>query len=63
MGRVENLADLCVCLGMSVGERPLGHLRFCEDDRVACMPIAMALRDRSFDVTTASFDVFSLSLM
>ena len=53
----EKLADLSVCASAcALVMRRLRNPRFCDDDRTACIPIAMASRDRSFDVTTASFD-------
>ena len=55
--------DLSVCA--SACALVMRHLRnplFCDDDSVACMPIAMAPRDRSFDMTTAPIDVSLLSL-
>ena len=63
VGGGEKLSDLRVCA--SACALVMRHLRnplFCDDDSVACMPIAMAPRHRSFDMTTAPIDVLLLSL-
>ena len=63
VGGGEKPADLSVCASAcTLLMRRLRNPRCCDDDHTACMPIAMASRDQPFDVTTASVDVFSLSL-
>lgn len=64
VGGVEKLADLCVCASACpLATCGLRNLRFCNDDRAACMPIMIAPRDESFDATTTSVDVSSLSFV
>ena len=62
VGGGEKLVDLSVCASAcALVIRRLRNPQFCDDANATCMPIAMASRDRSFDLTIASVHLFSLS--
>ena len=60
----DGVVELCIyAWACALVKHRLGNPRFCDGDRTACMLIAMAMHDRSFDMTTVSVDVFSLFLI